>query len=267
MTTSTPGERPPFFIPEGEGFVATESTRGPWSRQHQHGGPPAALLTRALERLAGDGTALARLTFDFLRPVPIALVTVRAEVTRAGGKVRRLQAVLAAGDGTPLVQASAVALRTTAALPEMAGDEAPAPPPPETAAPFEFPFFVDPVGYNTAVETRIARGTWGKGPVTAWMRTRVPLVADEVPSALQRLLVVADSASGIAVVLDYTRYTFVNADLTVAVHRPPDGDWLCLDAATVAEAHGIGLTRAHLRDSRGALGVSLQTCLVERRPG
>src|SRR5438876_4183870 len=70
---------PPFFIPDGERVVATESTRGPWSRHHQHGGPPAALLARAMEGLAGEGTALARLTFDFLRPVPIAPLALRAE--------------------------------------------------------------------------------------------------------------------------------------------------------------------------------------------
>jgi acyl-CoA thioesterase len=99
------------------------------------------------------------------------------------------------------------------------------------------------------------------------MRSRVPLVAGGTLSPLQRLLVVADSASGVAVVLDYPRYTFVNADLTVAVHRPPEGDWICLDASTVAEAHGVGLTRARLWDARGALGVSLQCCLVEPRAG
>jgi hypothetical protein len=38
----------PFFVPDGEAFVTTESTRGPWSRQHQHGSPPAALLARAM---------------------------------------------------------------------------------------------------------------------------------------------------------------------------------------------------------------------------
>src|SRR5439155_1215154 len=108
---------------------------------------------------------------------------------------------------------------------------------------------------------------WRGWPVAAWMRPRVPLVAGEVPSPLQRLLIAADSASGLAVVLDHTRYTFVNADLTVAVHRRLEGEWLCLDAATVAEAHGIGLTRARLWDGHGPLGVSLQTCLVERRPG
>lgn len=220
-----------------------------------------------MERLAGDAFLFGRMTFDFLRPVPIALLTVHAEVLRAGAKVRRLQAALTAGDGTVLVQASAVALRTAAVLPASIGDDSPAPPPAETAAPFEFPFFSDPVGYHTAVEVRIARGTWGHGPVAAWMRPRVPLVEGEVPSPVQRLLILADSASGIAVVLEHARYTFVNADLTVAIHRPPEGEWLCLDAATVAEAHGVGLTRARLWDARGALGVSLQSCLVERRAG
>jgi acyl-CoA thioesterase len=101
--------------------------------------------------------------------------------------------------------------------------------------------------------------------VTAWMRPRVALVEGETPSPLQRLLAVADSASGLAVVLDPTRYTFVNADLTVAVHRAPEGDWVGLDAATVAEAHGVGQTRARLWDARGAIGVSLQNCLVGSR--
>jgi hypothetical protein len=220
-----------------------------------------------MEQLAGDSMLLTRLTFDFLRPVPIAPLTVRAELTRAGAKVQRLQATLAATDDTPLVRASAVALRTAPMLPESVGHGDLAPAPPEEAAPFEFAFFVDAIGYHTSVETRIARGTWGRGPVAAWMRSRVSLVAGETPSPLQRLLVVADSASGVAVVLDPTRYTFVNADLTVAVHRHPEGDWICLDASTVAEAHAVGLTRARLWDARGALGVSLQSCLVEPRAG
>jgi Acyl-CoA thioesterase C-terminal domain/Acyl-CoA thioesterase N-terminal domain len=266
MSTPPACALPPFFVPDGEAFVATESTRGPWSRQHQHGGPPSALLARAMEQLAGDGALLSRLTFDFLRPVPIAPLTVRAELTRTGAKVRRLQATLSAADGRPLVQASAVALRTAPILPESVGNGDLVPAPPEAATPFEFRFFADAIGYHTSVETRITRGSWGKGPVAAWMRSRVPLVAGETPSPLQRLLIVADSASGVAVVVDYTRYTFVNADLTVALHRPAEGDWIGLDASTVAEAHGVGLTRARLWDTRGALGVSLQSCLVEPRP-
>jgi Thioesterase-like superfamily len=254
-----------YFVPDGERFVATESTRGPWSREHQHGGPPAALLVRAWERLAGEEALLARMTFDFLRPVPIAPLTVRVEVTRAGSQVRRLQGVLSTVEGTVVLQASALALRTALVLPESIDDGAAAPGPPESAAPFQFPFFRDPVAYHTSVETRLVRGTWGKGPVMAWMRPRVALVEGETPSPLQRLLVVADSASGLAVVIDPDRHTFINADLTVAVHRAPEGDWVGIDAATVAEAHGVGLTRARLWDAQGTIGVSLQNCLVGLR--
>jgi acyl-coenzyme A thioesterase PaaI-like protein len=258
---------PAFFLPDGERFVATESTRGPWHRDYQHGGPPAALLVRALEGLIGPDTLLVRLTFDFLRPVPIGALTARAEVIRAGAKVRRLQGVLSTADGTVVLQVAAVALRTAPVLASSIDDGTVAPEPLDTAVAWQFPFFREPVAYHTSVETRLARGTWGKSPVMAWMRARVPLVEGETPSPLQRLLILADSASGLAVVLEHARYTFVNADLTVSLHRAPEGEWVGLDAATVAEAHGVGLTRARLWDARGAIGVSLQNCLVESRAG
>ena len=145
------------------------------------------------------------------------------------------------------------------------GDDDPGPLPVERATPFQFGFFPDPVGYHTAMEIRVASGRWGKGPMAAWMRPRVALVEGETVSALQRLMIAVDSASGIAVVVEPAHYTFVNADLTVAIHRAPKGEWMCLDAATVVEAHGIGLTRARLWDRRGAFGVSLQSCVAERR--
>lgn len=255
----------PYFVPDGDRFLATESTRGPWSREHQHGGPPAALLARAMEQLVADDALLTRLSFDLLRPIPVGPLTVRAHVVRAGAKVRRLQGTLATADGTVVVQAGAVAMRTAKVLPATLG-EADAPPPPfEAGHPFEFVFFPDAVGYHTSVDARIVRGTWGQGPVAVWMRPRVELVAGEPTSPLQRLLILADSASGLAVVLDYARYTFVNVDLVVAIHRVPDGEWICLDAATVAEPHGIGLTQARLWDARGSVGVSLQSCIAEPR--
>ena len=62
-----------FFLPLGDGrFAATEHTRGPWSDQHQHGGPPAALLAHGMEALLPAGVQLARITFELPRPVPIA---------------------------------------------------------------------------------------------------------------------------------------------------------------------------------------------------
>jgi hypothetical protein len=258
-------ELDPYFVVDGARFVASVSTRGPWSADHQHGGPPAALCVRALEALAPKESLLTRLTFDLLRPVPIAPLTIAAEVVRAGAKVQRLRATLLDDAGRELIQATAVALRTAPTLPASLVEAATPPAPPDTSAPFEFHFFPKMIGYQHSVEARVAHGTWGSGSMAAWMRPRVPLVAGEAPSPLQRLLIVADSASGVAVALDPKRHSWVNADLTVAVHRAPEGEWICLDAATTTEAHGVALTRARLWDTRGPIGVSLQSLVIETR--
>ena len=58
----------------GDGmFRASPLTRGPWHPDHQHAGPPSALICRAIEHVAAkDGlTHLARLTVNLLRPAPI----------------------------------------------------------------------------------------------------------------------------------------------------------------------------------------------------
>ena len=68
-----------FYERDGDGFVATELTRGPWDPQAQHAGPPSALLGRGIERVPGDeGFQVARVTFEILRPVPIGPVEVEA---------------------------------------------------------------------------------------------------------------------------------------------------------------------------------------------
>lgn len=255
----------PFFARDGARFVATVSTRGPWSPAHQHGGPPAALCARALEQLAGETALLARMTFDFLQPVPIAPLSVKTEVVRTGRKVQRLRAILLDGGGAELVHATAVALRTAPVLDAAIPDSDAPPPGPETAAPLTFPFFTEATGYHRAVEIRMARGTFGDASVVAWMRTKVPLLADEATSPTQRLLINVDSASGLAVTVDPKRHSWVNADLTVALHRVPDGEWIGLDATTTVEAHGVGLTRARLRDIRGPVGVSLQSLVIDAR--
>ena len=255
----------PFFIPDGTRFISTVSTRGPWSPTHQHGGPPTALCTRALERVAGDQTFPMRLTFDFLRPVPIAPLSVATEVFRAGRKVQRLRAVLLDAGGDELLIATAVALRTSSPLPERLGDDEVSIPHPDRAEPFMFPFFEESTGYHRAVEVRMARGEWGKGATASWIRSRVALVAGEPLTPIQRTLIAADSASGLAVMLSKKDYSWLNADLTVALHRAPTGEWIGIDASTTAEPIGAGLTRARLWDTSGPVGVSLQTLVIERR--
>jgi hypothetical protein len=257
----------PFFVAERDRFIPSASARGPWSARHQHGGPPAALLARAFARQAGPDTQIARLTFDFLRPVPLAPLTVTTRVVRAGAKIQRLAGTVVAEDGVAVIEATCLVMRVApdrvgVPLETMAG-----PAPPAESAPFALPFMSGDEGYHRAVEWRLAKGTWGRGPVAAWLRLRVPLVAGETPTPLECLVAAADSASGVAVAVDPARATFVNADLTIALHRTPTGEWICLDAATTGESHGIGLARARLWDTTGLVGRSLQTLLLEPRAG
>src|SRR5688572_8742933 len=102
-----------FFIPDGEGLIATELVRGPWDDRFAHGGPPSALIGRAAEKLGAEhGTPhVARVTVDLLRPVPIARLEVRSSIVRAGKSALVLSLSLSAGD-VELARASALCLRT-----------------------------------------------------------------------------------------------------------------------------------------------------------
>jgi hypothetical protein len=256
-----------FFVGDGERFVATRHTGGPWSVEFQHAGPPSALLARAIERAVADDPALAvsRLTVELLAPIPVAALTVETAVLRAGKKVRRIDATLAA-DGRPVARATGLALRTGRL--DLAPGPAPAgaPAPPEQGEPYMFPVVIaEPAGYVTAVDVRRVAGATHPAGVAAWIRTRVALVAGEAPSPLQRVMIAADSGNGVAVPVDPRRYTFLNADLTVALHRPLEGEWVCLDAVSAREPSGVGLTETRLWDQRGPIGYALQVLVVEAR--
>jgi hypothetical protein len=244
------------------------SARGPWSARHLHGGPPAALLARAFAGAVGPNVQIARLTIDFLRPVPLAPLTVMTRVVRAGSKVHRLAGSVTAEDGQAVIEATCLGMRVASDGIDVRHEPTAAPIPPDESAPFELPFMIGDEGYHRAMEWRLARGTWGRGPVAVWLRPRVPLVAGQTISSLECLVSAADSASGVAVAVDPKRATFVNGDLTIALHRAPVGAWACLDAATTGEPHGIGLAHARLWDASGLVGQSLQTLLLEpRAPG
>jgi hypothetical protein len=262
---SEPSTLPPaFFLTEGELFRSTELTIGPWSREHQHGGPPSALLTRALERLLEPPAQLVRIMVEFFRPVPIGLLRVSAQVNRPGKKVRLLSASLFAGD-VELCRASALALRTQPLeLPprrELPGF----PNTPEKSTLFSFPFFPDEVRYQRAIETRIASGTFGRGSMAAWMRLVVPVVAGERPSAWQQVMALADAGNGVGASLETNQFTFINPDLTVYLHRLPESEWLGLDADGWPEPNGIGLSQCGLFDERGRIGRSIQALVVDKR--
>ncbi|MFZ5438409.1 MAG: thioesterase family protein [Myxococcota bacterium] len=251
-----------FFSIDGDGFVPQVHATGPWSPDYLHGGPPCALATRALERSFPDDFQLTRLTFELLRPVGFSKLTLRTQVDAEGANVRRGTTVLEA-DGKPLIRAQAMAFRRVPVALELPGE--PPPPLPATLAPSALPFFPTPVGYHTAMELRYARGELGRSPVAAWLRMKVPLLAGEKPSPFVRTVCAADSGNGVAQVVDFKAFTFVNADLTLTFLRRPKGEWICLEAHTLATKDGVGLTDTRLWDETGPVGRGTQSLVVRPR--
>ena len=251
-----------FYVPDGDDFVATVHTRGPWSAAHQHGGPPAALLARALAA-AAPGFVVTRITVDFLLPVPIDRLAMRVDTIRAGGKVQRLVARLLHGERVVAQALAVLARAATVAITSPMND--PPLPPPESGQPFEFPFFNEPISYHAAMEVRIVRGDWGSGRVAAWMRQRMPLVAGTPTAPLERVLVAADSGSGVSAAIEHKRVTAINADLSVSIHRPLEGEWVGMDGLSIYEGSGVGLADTRLHDRRGPIGRALQSLIVEAR--
>lgn len=252
-----------FYERDGDAFVPTELTRGPWDPGAQHAGPPAALLGRAVE---ADGWQVGRITVEILRPIALAPLAVTHRVVRPGRSVELVEAVLAQAGGEQRELARALAWR----LRPQTGVEPddPGPPPPGPEAGRSVPFFPtgDAPGFHTAMDIRFVEGAFTEpGPAVVWMRMRQPLVAGEPPSPLQRVLVAADAGNGVSATLDYRRFVFINVELSVHLVRAPAGEWVCLDATTHLGAPGLGLAESVLSDERGRIGRAAQTLLARPR--
>jgi hypothetical protein len=164
---------------------------------------------------------------------------------------------------------SALRLRR-AAVPMPADLPAAAPPPPPHGGRDSLPpwsaFVAERAFHSDAVEHRFVAGSFASpGPVTDWIRLRVPLIEGEATSPLCRVAAAADFGNGVSWVLNRVDgYRFINPDLTVYLHRYPAGEWVCLDAVTRPEPLGVGLAESLLSDERGPIGRAVQSLLIER---
>ncbi len=270
MTTSTRAmPNSAYELMSNGNYHASVLTRGPWHPEHQHAGPPIALVCRAIEQAAvGHGlTHIARLTANLLRPVPIGELAIEVATDYAGRNAGHFSARLLAGAKEVARFTALVQRENELPLPEgLQGHPLPlAPKTPEESVPCTFPFAGKHVGYADLVETRIAHGRMFNGPSAIWFRLRHPLLDQEVPSEYQRVAVAADSGNGISAILDFERYSFVNSDLSVHLLRRPQGEWICLDARTQLGPNGTGLAESTLYDVHGLIGRALQSLSVSHR--
>jgi hypothetical protein len=251
-----------FYFRDGKYLRATDMTRGLWTEHHQHGGPAAALLAGALERADDKVFRLARVSVEFMRPVPLAgAFEIVPGPERAGHQVQRLEAMLLA-DGVEVARASALRLRR-----DVLGASTVAPVC-SLAAPHKAPLFHVPFSqpaYSSAMDIRVVEGAWGELPFGAWSRLGVPLVAGEPTTAIERTMIFADASSGVGPPLDPDSYNLVNPDLTAYFARLPAGDWIGMRVESYASPDGIGLAESMLFDERGPFGRAAQSLLIRAR--
>ncbi|MGE2730466.1 thioesterase family protein [Mycolicibacterium vaccae] len=248
-------------------FASTDGTRSNWDPEIQHGSPPLALLTKAIEELAaGTGLRIGRLTLDILGPIPVAPVRVRAWVDRPGSRISMMVAEMSAdrpdGSRRAVARVTAWLLAPSDTRDVARARHTPLVEGPESGLTHAWP---GARGYLEAV-------SWRKQPTPdgdsaeVWMSPLVPLVDSEPTTAVQRLAMVVDSANGIGAALDPQQFVFMNTDTVVHLHRLPEGEDFGVRALGSIGPDGIGLTSAEIFDRDGFVGTCAQTLLVQRLP-
>ncbi|MEV7402124.1 thioesterase family protein [Streptomyces sp. NPDC091267] len=243
-------------------FKPTAHASGAWSTDEVHFSPLGGLIAHAIDgHLAdrpGDGLVLSRISFDILGRLALDECEIRVETLRPGRTIELVEAVVLIAD-RPVVRARAWCLASgdTAAV---AGGEAGRLTHPGTLASWAMGD-VWPGGYIASLDVRPLAPPL-PGRATAWISTPLDLVAGEPASALASYLALVDTANGIAVREQPTAWMFPNVDLTVHLHRRPEGRWTGLDTTVVFGPTGQGITSTVLHDINGPVGQAQQILTV-----
>lgn len=246
-------------------FEPSEATIGPWSPDFQHGGPPSALLTHALRVYPSSlPLKITRVTIEILSAVPVKPCQIRVEVVRGGKRVELLRGEYTAEGRTYLI-AHAWRFISEPGVTGALADSYETPPFPGPQAYKSFQG-VEYFPYGEALEWRFTEGGYDVlGPATVWTRPRIPLIEHLETDPLEALMLMVDSANGISAELESREWSFVPVDLTLGLHRHPEGEWVGMDARTVMENDGIGQTTTVVFDSRGKVGQSVHSLFIRPR--
>ncbi len=250
----------------GELIQPTEYTRGPWMADAQHGGPPAALLQRLIEGETEPDHWIARMSVELLAPVPLAPLTFTTERQQLSRRVQVAVAELLS-DGRLVARARARILRQSKPVVSES---------PESDGPFTVPgaetqreapaWFVGQdhlTFHQKALDHRWEVGDFDSpGSALCWQRLNRPVISGEDATGQQRVMAVADIASGVSAVLSTASgYGMINSDLDVAFVRPPVGEWIRTDATTRLGPKGTGVCASTLCDELGVVAHGTQTLL------
>lgn len=254
---------------DGDHVVPSVFTRGPWDPGLLHGGAVGALLAELAQEAMDPAFQPTRLTVDLMKPVPLQPMTWSSEVLRTGRRLQLVEVSLRFGESL-VAQASLLALRP---VPFEADGLNPGVGPPPDAPDDQGgqAWSIDP-----DAESFIGGGqdfrflpsaTLGSG--VGWFRLRRPVFEGGAPpTPLARAAAAADVGGAVSARRGNEfpgAVSFVNADISVHLSRPPEGEWIRLASTSRWEPSGIGWVVSDIADVGGRCGSANQALVLDRR--
>jgi hypothetical protein len=230
-------------------YKPTAHASGAWDTDEMHFSPLAGLVVHAIDGYLAErppsGLLLSRISFDILGRLALEECEIRVESIRPGRTIELLEAVVDIA-GRTVVRARAWLLTELDTGAVAGGGDARLTPP--DAVPSQSLAFW-PGGHCASIDFRPLTPP-RPGRTTAWISTHLDL----------------DTANGIAVRRPPTEWMFPNVDLTIHLHRRPEGRWAGMDTTVVFGPTGQGLTSTVLHDVHGPVGQAQQTLTVRPLP-
>lgn len=256
----TGSERATFTRTGTNRFVPTNhvDVRSRWADDHLQGGAIIGLAAVALESRYGSSDFMpVRLTVDLFKSARTVPTTTEVEIVRDGQRTRNSVCTIAQ-EGVPVARAVLVQYRRGE---PPNGDEwvsePPDVPPPNQDDSFVQLYSADagwtaqPADHQNAKRKRV--GVRG-----------VNVVAGEPNTPFVHAAMAVDATS-LVTNLGTAGLGYINGDVTLALVRPPRGDWIFMQADSHWACDGISVGTATLLDGTGPFGSALVTALSNPR--
>lgn len=259
---------------EGDLYHPNEGAGGPWSRQHQHGGPVNGLLASAVAEAAEEtGLRPIRVSVDLLGPVPLEPLLLQWEFARRGRRMAMVDARLEC-EGRAVARASAILVEEKPELaPAWTREDAPPPAwetlPASTFIREEARAHLPP-GFHWSLQLRSS----GEGAGWTWLTTDLDLISGSKTTPFLRAAMISDLSFATAgrnppKEAIYSGGTeqmmLINTDSTLYFERWPEGSRFAFRHDFLADQTGSGLARVTLFDERGRYGQVSQVLLRNLR--
>ncbi|RVW04623.1 acyl-CoA thioesterase domain-containing protein [Rhodococcus spongiicola] len=248
-----------FLTRDGEGFTPLPLGISRWSSDMIIGPALCGILARAIEDEHGaEGFVPARLTVDLFAPARAQRLDVVTRAVRDGNRIRVADAEAVQNDQV-VARASVVFLRRSTQPPGelWTRPESPQPPPLDVLQPLQAPSVPwlgsddHPGGWSSSFIDH-----QGASRKRMW-QYQIPVVAGEEPSPFVRAAMVGEATS-LMTNWGTEGVGFINADLTLALSRLPEGPEIGLEADNHLSIDGISVGSTTIFDRLGPIG----TCVV-----